>query len=308
MKTLVIGAGAVGGYLGAKLLQAGHDVTLVARGAHAAAMKERGLFLERDDGVEQVRVPRVVAFDELRDEPFELVLLGVKAPALPGFLPGLPRLLGPGSAVVPLQNGLDSEAAVASVLGPEPVVAATVYMASSQTAPGRFLVRGTPRLAFAPYERQEDARLPRLRDVFVEAGVPTHLETDYRVMLWSKLVWNAPFNGICALTGALSGDAVATMEPLARAAMAEVIAVAKAEGVALPDALIDTMIAATQTLYARTEPSMLQDVRAGRPAEIDALQEAVVTRGARRRVPTPVLATLASLLRGYEAAHGVRRS
>jgi 2-dehydropantoate 2-reductase len=116
-------------------------------------------------------------------------------------------------------------------------------------------------------------------------------------MLWEKMVWNAPFNGICALARRPAGSCVELLEPLIKRAMLEVIAVARAEGVPIPDQLADLMLRVTREQFPLTEPSMLQDVRAGRPTEVDILQGEVVLRAAKLGVDVPVLSTLAGLLR-----------
>jgi 2-dehydropantoate 2-reductase len=119
-------------------------------------------------------------------------------------------------------------------------------------------------------------------------------------MLWTKLLWNAPFNGICALTRKNAGEvlAIPELEALVRAAMHEVTAVARAEGVKLPDTIVEAMIGSTRTRFAASFPSMLQDVLAGRPTEARALQGAIVTRGDRHGIPTPVHRALLALLLG----------
>jgi 2-dehydropantoate 2-reductase len=138
----------------------------------------------------------------------------------------------------------------------------------------------------------------------LDASFPCAAEDDLARVLWTKLLWNAPFNGVCALTRKNAGDvlAVPALEALIRGAMLEIVQVARSEGVDLGEHAIDAMLAITRAMFAETEPSMLQDVLAGRATETDALQGAVVVRGERHAVPTPIHHTLHALLIG--CTHG----
>jgi 2-dehydropantoate 2-reductase len=132
--------------------------------------------------------------------------------------------------------------------------------------------------------------------------VPVRSHFDYRAMLWEKMVWNAPFNAICALTRQKAGAAVELLPDLVRAAMREVIEVARADGVQMPDMIADVMLQLTRSEYPETEPSMLQDVRAGRATEVDILQGAVVERARAHGLETPLMHTLAQLVRAIARA------
>ncbi|MGK4008674.1 2-dehydropantoate 2-reductase [Sorangium sp. So ce1036] len=297
MRILVVGAGAVGGYFGARLGLAGEDVTFVARGAHAEAMRSRGLVLRTPAG--ELRTPplRVTELDGARG-PFDLALVAVKWPSLAAVSAALPALLAPDGLCVPLLNGLDSEDAVARDLGASRVIAAVAFMSASLAGPGEIHTVAPTRAGLAPYRPGQEPRVEAVAALLERAGIPVRRASDHRAMLWEKMVWNAPFNAICALTDQRAGVAAERMEDLVRAGMLEVIAVARAEGTDISGAIADAMIAMTRKEYPLTEPSMLQDVRAGRPTEVDILQSAVVDRGRRAGVDTPVLRTLAALLRG----------
>jgi 2-dehydropantoate 2-reductase len=297
MRTLVIGAGGVGGYLGARLAQAGVDVTIAARGEHGRVLRERGLTIRRERGDELVQLPKVVADVDSLTERFELVLIAVKSGQLESACDALPNLITPDGVVAPLLNGLTSEDVVASYVGAQRTLAAVAYISGGIVADGVIYEHGNTKVGLAPYRPGQDLELSRVAALFERAGVPVRKSDDYRAMLWSKMVWNAPLNAICALTQKPSGVCVERMEPLVRRGMNEVLAVARAEGVELPDQLVDYMLRSTLTEFALTEPSMLQDVRKGRPTEVDILQGEVVRRGEQLGVPTPVLSTLADLVR-----------
>ncbi|WP_437755362.1 ketopantoate reductase family protein [Sorangium sp. So ce1389] len=297
MRILIVGAGAVGGYFGARLALAGEDVTFVARGAHGEAMRSRGLVLRTPAG--ELRTPplRVVDLDGARG-PFDLALIAVKWPSLAAVSARLPGLLAEGGLAVPLLNGLDSEDAVAREVGESRVIAAIAYMSAGLSGPGEIETLAPTRAGLAPYRSGQEPRVEAVAALLERAGVPVRRGSSYRAMLWEKMVWNAPFNAICALTGQRAGVVVEQMEDLAREAMLEVIAVARSEGAEIPVGIADAMVALTRAEFPLTEPSMLQDVRAGRETEVDILQGAVVERGRRAGVDTPVLRTLATLVRG----------
>jgi 2-dehydropantoate 2-reductase len=296
MRTLIVGAGAVGGYFGAKLSLLGEDVTLVARGPHAEVMRTRGLVIRELKGTIETPPLRVVEL-EAAEGPFDLVLIAVKWPALDAVSAALPRLLAKDGVCAPLLNGLDSEDRVARHVGESRVIAAVAYMSSALKGPGEIHTSAETRAGFAAYRPGQEARVEPIAGMVERAGIRVRRGGDVRVMLWEKMVWNGPFNAICALTDRNAGEALDEAEETVREAMAEVIAVARAEGAALPDEIADHMIQLTRTDFHLTEPSMLQDIRAGRETEVEILQSAVVTRGRRAGVDTPILRTLASLVR-----------
>jgi 2-dehydropantoate 2-reductase len=306
MRILVIGAGGVGGYLGARLTKAGCDVTFVARGAHGQALREQGLSMQGTSGVERVALARVVEHARELDGFFDVVLIAVKWAGLNEACDELQRLITPEGVVLPLLNGLSSEDVVASYVGAQRTLAAVAYMSAGIVEPGLIYAHGNTRVGLAVYRPGQEAWVKRLEQTFTAAQVPVRSHFDYRAMLWEKMVWNAPFNAICALTRQRAGAVVERLPELLRAAMREVIEVARADGVQMPDAIADVMLQLTRTEYPDTEPSMLQDVRAGRVTEVDILQAAVAERGAALRVETPVMRTLAELVRGLAAAEPAR--
>jgi 2-dehydropantoate 2-reductase len=312
MRILTIGAGGVGGYLGARLTQAGCDVSFVARGAHGRALREQGLLVRGSSGEERVRLAHLVEHPRELEGPFDVVLVAVKSADLHDACDELQRLIAPDGVVLPLLNGLSSEDVVASYVGAQRTLAAVAYMSAGILEPGVVYAHGNTRVGLAAYRPGQESWLARLEQAFSAAQVPVRTHTDYRAMLWEKMVWNAPFNAICALTRRRAGVVAARVPELVRAAMREVIQVARADGVQLPDVIADAMLQVTRTDYPDTEPSMLQDVRAGRATEVEILQGAVAERGAALGVATPVMRTLAELIRGLtiaepDAAAGARK-
>lgn len=300
MRFLVIGVGGVGGCVGARLVASGADVTFVARGAHYAALRENGLLIRGSNGDERYRLDQLIEPKALKGQ-FDAVLLAVKWLGLPEACDELQRVLTPDGVVLPLLNGLSSEDVVASYVGAQRTLAAVAYMSAGLLGPGEIYVHGNARLGIAAYRPGQDAWLEQLAKVFDQAKLPVRVHPDYRQMLWEKMVWNAPFNAICALARKPSGAVLEAQPQLLKDAMLEVIRVARADGVTIPDMIADVMMQVTRKEYAQTDPSMLQDLRAGRPTEVDILQGAVAERAAALGVEAPIMKTLAALIRAASA-------
>jgi 2-dehydropantoate 2-reductase len=296
MRTLVIGAGGVGGYLAAQLAKASMDVTLAARGAHGRAIREQGLRIVHEARDERVHFPRLIECSEQATGRFDLIVLAVKWPALEAACDALPNLIAPNGVVLPLLNGLSSEDVVMTYVGAQRTIAGVVYMSAGLREPGCIYVNGAVRLGLAEYRPGQQQDVERIAALFEQAQLPWRKSDDYRAMLWQKMIWNAPFNALCALADRNAGYCVEHMEPIVRRAMREVIAVANADGAPLSEQLVDAMLETTRRDFPLTEPSMLQDVRKGKPTEVDILQAEVVRRGERLGIDTPVLSTLAALL------------
>jgi len=300
MRVLVVGAGAVGGWFGAKLAEGGHPVSFVARREHGAAIRERGLIVETPDGGELVARGPVLEDVALAERGgFDLALVAVKASSLAEVAPGTGAALAPTGVAIPLLNGLDSERELASIIGAEHVVGGVAQLAAALVTPGRVRVRAGGMMTLAPLANDGFERVQSLASE-LDRSFPCVAEPDLARVLWTKLLWNAPFNGVCALTRKNAGDvlAVPALESLIRDAMREIVLVARSEGVDLGEHAVDAMLAITRGMFSSTEPSMLQDVVAGRATEADALQGAVMVRGERHGLATPIHRTLHALLVG----------
>ncbi len=304
MRILVVGAGAVGGYFGVKLALAGHDVTFLARGAHAAAIREHGLVVETPHGEIVGRAPVIDHIDQARGLAADLALVSVKASGLGAVAAGTGHALSEHGVAIPLLNGLDSEDELGNVIGLERVVGGVAMMAAGHVAPGRLYLKAGGMMSIAPMVHAQEKLVQRLAAELGEA-FPCNVDENLAHMLWQKLLWNAPFNAICALTRLPAGRVLELpeLEELVMRAMHEVIAVARAENVPLGESSIDAMLNVTRGLFADAEPSMLQDVLAERPTEADELQGAVVRRGREHNIPTPVHQALLALLHGLHESY-----
>ena len=301
MKIAVLGSGAVGGYYGALLARAGHNVVFIARGAHLDAIRSHGLRVRGPLGDWQVGAR--AEHDTARVGHVDLVLFAVKTYDNDTALPLLPPLVGTSTVVVTLQNGVDSPDAVAAVVSRAHVVGGAAYIATALSTPGAIEQTGTyRRIAFGEVFDHAGAVTPRvatLHEAFVAADIQSEPAADGRVPLWEKFTYLAPFAG---MTGAARPPVgVIRSEPAARAqllaAFAEVHALALAEGVPVAADLLNRVLTYVDGVPETMRSSLLIDLSQGKRIEVEALQGAVVRRAAIRGVPVPVMTTLYGVLR-----------
>jgi 2-dehydropantoate 2-reductase len=306
MRTLIVGTGAVGGFYGAKLARAGHEVVFTARGRNLEEIRARGLRLESFQGDIVVSPARAVETPEGL-AAFELVLVCVKVQDTEAALEGLSGAIGAGTVVVSLQNGVESEELIERRLGLEPMIRGLAYVGVELVAPGvvRHASGGT--ILIGERDDHPSPRLERLERMLREAEIEVVVPQSIARAKWQKLAWNASFNVICALTCATIGGALASLEgrSLVQAAMGEVEAVARAQGIEFEPGHIPSMLRYAERIpFVR--PSTLQDREKGKPLEHDTLTGAVVRFGARVGVPTPVNQTLDALARLVSSARAER--
>jgi 2-dehydropantoate 2-reductase len=289
MRIAVFGAGGVGAYFGARLAEAGNEVSIVARGAHLDAIRAHGLRVDSVLGDMLVR-PKVASASAADVGPVDAVLLGVKTWAIADVAPTLKPLLGRDTFVVPLQNGVDTPDLLAAALGPEHVVGGVCGGFCFIVAPGQVKhIGGVTFVKFGELDRRKSERVERLRAEFSAAKVDVGVPDDIRVALWEKLMLVVPFGGVGAVSRAPIGVIMKTPETrtLIEAGMREIAAVALAQGIQLPADSVER----TLTLLDGTTPtgtsSLQRDIAAGKRSELDAWTGAVVRLGARLRMPTP---------------------
>ena len=303
MRTVIVGAGAIGGYIGARLAQAGADVVLHARGPHLRAMQERGLRVISPDGDFEVR-PQVSG-DLAAIGPADVVFLGVKAHSLTALAPMLAPLLGPDTVVVSTQNGIpwwyfqqsggefeglrlervDPGGVIATAIEPRRVVGSLAYFATDIVEPG--VIRHTEgnRISFGEPDGSKSERARRIAESLIAAGFRCPVTPRFRHEIWVKLLGNVAFNPISALTRATLEQIARhpDVSRLVRELMVETEAVAGKLGIELP-ITIDQRMAGAEKVGAH-KTSMLQDLEAGRPMELEAVVGAVVELGERMGLP-----------------------
>lgn len=300
MKVAVMGAGAVGCYYGAMLARAGHEVVLIGRPSHVEAVNARGLRLETKAFDEHVKVS--ASTEPSAVQGTDLVLFCVKSTDTEAAAEQIKPHLAPGALVLTLQNGVDNDERVRSVLpSSNEVAAAVVYVATEMAGPGHVKHHGRGELVIAPSGRSEEVARH-----LEAAGVPTQISANVRGSLWAKLILNCAYNALSAVTQLPYGVLVkgSGVTDMIRDVVAECLAVAKAEGVEVPGDTDAAVRAIAQTMPSQYS-STAQDLARGKPSEIDHLNGLVVRRGEALGVPTPanrVLFVMVKLLEGKQQA------
>jgi 2-dehydropantoate 2-reductase len=304
MRFAILGSGAVGGFYGAKLARAGHDVTFIARGAHLAAIREHGLTIRSPMlGDFTVRAP--AEEDTSRVAPVDVVVLAVKAYDNAGALPLVKPMLGPGASVLTLQNGVDSAQELAAVVGEGPVIGGTTYIATALSSPGVIEHTGTHRrIVFGEVFGSLPRSSPRVRaihDALAGADIQAQAVEDGRVPIWEKFVFLAALAGFTGAARLPIGPIWA--DPYVRAlfleACREIERVARAEGVEVAADVVERVTTYVPGIPGTMRSSLLIDLAQGKRIEVEALQGSVVRRAARCGVPVPIMSTLYAVLKPF---------
>ena len=296
MKFVVMGAGAVGCYFGGLLAKAGHDVTFIGRPDHVAAINSRGLLLETKSF--KAFVPARAASDVAAIDRPDAVLFCVKSADTEATGRSLATRLGPQTAILSLQNGVDNAERLAAVIG-RAVIPAVVYVGTEMAGPGHVLHHGRGELAIGPSAHSE-----ALAHTLSAAAIPTSVAPNIAEVLWGKLIINCAYNAISALTQLPYGRfaTVPDVRATQLAVLDEVLAVARADGHALARAdAIDAMDRIAASMPGQVS-STAQDLARGKPTEIDHLNGFVARRGAALGVATPVNQALHALVKLAESA------
>ena len=286
MKIVMMGSGGVGGYYGARLQQAGHEVAFVARGAHAEAMRKNGLRIRSELGDAQLSV-RVLE-DPAQAGPADLAVVAVKLWDTEAAARAVARV--PRAAVVSLQNGVDKDEVLAGALGRDRVLGGVTHIAAVIAEPG--VIAQTGKLQRVTLGELDGSRTPRLQataDAFRSAGVETVVSDDIRRVTWEKFVFLSALSGLTALTRKPIGEVRANpaTRSLLLEALREAVAVARAEGAGLDDAFAQKQLETVDSLPAGMLSSMAQDLLRGRRLELPWLSGAVVRRAEKHGLRVP---------------------
>jgi 2-dehydropantoate 2-reductase len=307
MRIAVIGVGGVGGYFGARLAQAGEEVTFIARGDTLRALRERGLSVESADGDMLVQ-PAQATDDPAAVGPVDLVLLTVKGWQTPEAIEAMRPLMGAKTLALPLLNGVEAPDQLAAVYGQQRVAGGLCGLFGWIVAPGQ-IRNGMPQpfISFGMLDNTPNERLERLRAAYDQVGVRATIAGDIRAALWEKLLFVGPFGGVGAVTRAPAG--IFRSQPETRAllegAMTEVIEVAHAQGSVLAEDAMARAFAIVDGSPAEATASMERDILAGRPSELESQIGVVVRRARESNVSAPIHAMLyASLLPQERRARG----
>ncbi|MDY0872630.1 2-dehydropantoate 2-reductase [Dongia rigui] len=315
MKVAIYGAGAIGGLIGGHLARTGQDVTLIARGAHLTALKEKGLHIHGMSGDFTVH-PKATEH-AIEAGPQDFVIVALKANAVPGIADKLAPLLGANTAVVMAVNGMpwwyfygqegalkdaripavDPDGKLWDLVGPQRVIGCVVYPAAEVVAPGEIRHVENDRFSLGEASGEKTERVQALSAAFIAAGFKAPVKTDIRTEIWVKLWGNVAFNPLSALTGGTLAGICSDPDTraVAKAIMGEAEAIANALGVKMPIDVEKRINGAAGVGEHKT--SMLQDIERGRPIELEAIVGAVRDLGRLVHVPTPMIDTIYALVK-----------
>ena len=290
MKICIFGAGAVGGYFGGRLAQAGNEVTFIARGAHLEALLTHGLQVKSMHG--DFRVHPVKATDQPKNVgPMDVVLCCVKAWQVQEAAEQMKTMLGPQTLVIPLQNGVEAHAILSGVLGARHILPGLCKLITMVTAPGNIHHLGAdPYLAFGESDGRDSARAQAVAKTFAQAaGMTVHLSHHIIAQLWRKFMLIAPWSGMGAVTRMPVGvfRSLPETRSMLVACIREVYTTARAHGVAIEEQAVEDTLAFIDQLPPEGTASMQRDILEGRPSELEAQNGAVVRYGEQADVPTP---------------------
>lgn len=291
MKIAIFGSGAIGGYFGGRLAQAGHDVTFIARGSHLDAIKADGL------QVKSIHGDFVIHPAKATDRPEEIgivdvVLCCVKSWQVSRVADPIRMLCGPQTVVIPLQNGVEAHTVLSNVLGPEPIVPGVCKIISMIEAPGRIHHAGAdPQLVIGELNGNMSERVQAIAGTFSDAaGMTVYASRHILSALWKKFMLIAPWSGLGALTRAPIGviRSIPETRDLLEITIHEVFDVAVANGVGLDETALEATMSFLDQLPPGGTTSMQRDIMAGRPSELNEQSGAVVRFGEAGGVPAPL--------------------
>src|SRR5271156_4056753 len=304
MRIAVIGTGGIGAPYGAALANAGADVIFVARGARLAALRENGLRIEGDRGETHTR-PAQATDDIASIGPVDYVLFCVKLWDVEAVGEQLRPLIGPRTAVIPLQNGIDAAERLIAILGHDAVMGGTAFVTGSIVAPGVIRQTGTyQRMTFGELDGRVSERGQRLRDLCEAAGFEGVLSPDIMVPVWEKFILLVPLSGLNALTRLPLGNWRDDPDLLAlyEAALRETVCVGLAGGGGVPSDIVDKTLAQMRSMPVHHTTSMGNDLIRGSRLELPWFAGKVVELGCRHGIKTPVNGFIYAALKPY--VHG----
>jgi 2-dehydropantoate 2-reductase len=290
MRIAIMGSGGVGGYFGARLVQAGCDVGFIARGAHLAALREHGLVVESQLG--KLTLPKVCATDDPASlGSVDLVILSVKLWDTESAARAISSIVGPATAVLSLQNGVQKDDVLLRVLGDGPVLGGICYISATIARPGVISHTGTlQKIVFGEYDGRRSARAEAFLEACQRAGIDAELSLEIRKAIWQKFVFLV---GLSAATTSIRLPIGPIREnPRTRRFLLditrEVVAVGRAQGVALSPEYAEDLLPYYDGLPAEMAASMYHDLERGNRLEVDWLSGAVVELGETVGIPAPL--------------------
>lgn len=302
LRIAVFGVGAVGGFFGGRLAHHGQDVTFLARGETLEALSANGLRVDSIDG-DFVVSPAKVTDNPTEIGEVDLVLLGVKAWQVPGVAPGLEPLLHKDTAVLPLQNGVEAPEQIAAALGERHSLVGLCKIISARIGPGHIDHLGAkPYVALGEFDGRRSERLETIRLAFETAGIAVETPPAILPALWEKFLFITAVSGLGAVTRVTIGELRKSTptRTLLSEAMKEVVALARARRIELPEDTVERTMAFVDTLPEVGTTSMQRDIMEGLPSELDAQNGAVARMAAASGIAAPINTMIYELLSPLE--------
>lgn len=305
MKILVMGAGTIGAYYGARLQQAGEEVVFCGRGENLRAMREHGIEIRSIKG--DFILPKVAATDNPAEfAPYDLIIVCVKSYHTEECARQIAGCLKPGAAVLTIQNGVENEAVLQKIVGREAVLSGNARIFADMPAPAKVNHTGTGYIEFGELDGRITERVRRAAEAFERAGILGEVATNIFDRRWDKLIGNNTYNTVTVLTGRNLGilHDDPDMLRLIRNLMEEGVRVARAEGAKIAPGRIDEVLDFTAKNLRDSNSSTLQDFKRGRRLEYDAITGAVIRAARRHGIPVPLTEALHALLKLLDPAAG----
>ena len=298
MRVAVMGAGSIGGYFGAMLSRGGNEVTLIARGPHLEAIAEHGLKVVRDD--EEFIVRCQATDDPNRVGAVDLVLLTVKTYHNEQAIPSMAPMVGQGTTVLCLQNGIDSYQSAGRAFGADMVLPGAAYIEAGMNGPGVVTqTGGFVQIAFGETEGGGSERCQAISEALVQSGIPAQISDDIQQTLWTKFLFIATMAGVTSMSRQTMLELMLQPEwrQVIVACMREIETVGRAAGVNLEPRIVQETLDYIEGSMGQALASMHSDILAGRPLELEALNGAVCRAGSAANVPTPINNVIYAMLK-----------
>lgn len=288
-KILIFGTGAVGGYYGGMLAKSGHAVTFVAKGRNFEAIKKNGLTLTVENVTHNLKI-RIINSENynIQNEIFDYIFICVKSMDTITVTNKIKSNIGPDTVILSLQNGVENEEIISSIVGKEHVIGGFCYVASQLVEPGKINMLGNSGVTIGEFNREKTKRVFDLQSIIQNSGVNCTVSDDIEAEMWNKLVWNTAFNSLSTLTGKTLDQILENNNLLNQVTniMNEVRDTAIASGVKIRPDTVEFNLNRSYG-YTGFKTSTLQDYERGKPLEIEELVGVIVRKGKEFNIPTP---------------------
>ncbi len=296
MRIAVMGAGAVGGYFGAKLAASGQSAAFIARGQHLEILRKDGLKIKSPHG--ELHIRSLFTSNPAEVGPVDLILFCVKSYDTEKAAKEIAPLVRENTRILSLQNGIDNPDKIAALWGKSRTLAGVVYIGACVSAPGLIEHSSGGRIVLGELDGEVSEETERVDELFSDSQIPCVLSTEIRKVMWKKLVWNAPFGALSCLARATVKEIMESdsLRKLALDCMEEIRAAAKSQGIELELSVVEEAMNLSRSI-GDFKPSMFQDLEAGKPLEYEAFNGVVLNRLQQTGNKAPINETFYALLK-----------